>query len=356
MSCPICFIVPPDLLAKVAEEGTPEERAGALNTLAASAGIRASRSLAAALIGSEGELAFASLAGPGSGTQISVYDAHHGSRNDLPGTLERSSNGGETSGDQAVNEAYDGAEATYHFYKDVFERDSIDDADMELISSVHYGESFGNAFWNSFQMVYGDGGDTIIAPGTLTRALEVIGHEITHGVTERTAGLEYSKQSGALNESFSDVFGSLVKQHKLGQAADQADWLIGPGILEPNHGNALRSMSAPGTARPGDRQPADMAHYKDLPDDNRPQNDNGGVHVNSGIPNRAFYLTATAIGGNAWEAPGRIWYETLTKELRPTSQFKDAADATVQVAGDLYPGGSEQEAVRDAWEKVGVLP
>jgi Zn-dependent metalloprotease len=354
MPCPICFIVPPDLLAKVAEEGTPEERREALDTLAASASIRARRSMAGQLIRNGAEQALLALAPAGSGEQLSVYDVEHGGRSALPGKLQRLS-GGPDSSDPAVNEAFDGADATYRFYKDVFDRDSIDDAGMELISSVHFGVHFGNAFWDSFQMVYGDGGTELLAEGSLTRALEVIGHEITHGVTERTAGLQYHRQSGALNESFSDVFGSLVKQHKLQQTVEEADWLIGVGILQPNHGNALRSMSAPGTARPGDPQPDHMSNLVDLPDDNVPAHDNGGVHINSGIPNRAFFLAAQAIGGHAWEHAGQIWFKTLTERLEPTSQFADAADATVTVAGELFSGGPEQDAVRQAWQTVGVL-
>lgn len=255
--------------------------------------------------------------------------------------------------DPAVNEAYEGTAKTYGFYKEVFGRDSIDGDGMELVSSVHYGVGFDN---NSAQMVYGDGSGRIFAEGAFTRSLDVIGHELTHGVTERTAGLVYSLQSGALNESFSDVFGSLVKQYSLGQTADQADWLIGEGTLVPQLGQALRSLKKPGSANTGDTQPGHMDDYVELPDDNDPSNDNGGVHINSGIPNRAFSLLATAIGGNAWEKPGRIWYVTLTDRLGQTSNFEEAATATVEVAGELFgSGGSEQEAVQTAWQEVGVL-
>jgi hypothetical protein len=142
---------------------------------------------------------------------------------------------------------------------------------------VHYGVDFDNAFWNGAQMVYGDGSGRVFVKGALAQSIDVVGHELTHGVTSFTANLAYSKQSGALNESFSDVFGSLVKQRHLNQTADQADWLIGAGTLVPALGKALRSMSAPGTAYDGDRQPDHMDGYVDLPDDNDPRNDNGGV-------------------------------------------------------------------------------
>jgi Zn-dependent metalloprotease len=205
--------------------------------------------------------------------------------------------------------------------------------------------------------LYGDGSGRIFVVGGLTKAIDVIAHELTHGVTDFTAGLEYSKQSGALNESFSDVFGSLVKQWSRGQTADEADWLIGEGILVPELGKALGSMKQPGTAYDGDPQPAHMRDYKDLPDDNDPRNDNGGVHINSGIPNKAFQLAAAAIGGHAWARAGRIWYATLTGDrLEPTAGFSDAAQATVAFASELFtPGGSKQQAVQAAWEEVGVL-
>ena len=203
-------------------------------------------------------------------------------------------------------------------------------------------------------MVYGDGSGRIFVEGGLTRALDVIAHELTHGVTQFTAGLEYHTQSGALNESFSDVFGSLVKQYSRGQTAGEADWLIGEGTLVPALGRALRSMKEPGTAFDGDPQPSHMDDYKDLPDDNDPRNDNGGVHINSGIPNRAFFLAAESMGGHAWEKAGRIWYVALTGRLQPESQFEDAANETVDVAGELF-SESEQAIVRGAWGEVGVL-
>ncbi|CAM5676724.1 hypothetical protein SFUMM280S_07534 [Streptomyces fumanus] len=155
-------------------------------------------------------------------------------------------------------------------------------------------------------MVFGDGDGEIFLDFTIP--VDVIGHELVHGVTQYTANLTYFGQPGALNESVSDVFGSLIKQYTLGQSADQADWLIGAGLLAPRvTGVALRSLKAPGTAYDDDvlgkdPQPATMDDYV------RTGRDNGGVHINSGIPNHAFYLAATALGGNAWERAGQIWY------------------------------------------------
>ena len=352
-----CCIAPPDLLAAVAERGDAEDRQAALRALAASAALRAQRIAVARLLRELGADHAAALGVASSaGGRRTVYDAGHGGESDLPGKKVRGE-GGPPVHDAAVNEAYDGAGLTYRFYKDVFDRDSIDGKGMELISSVHFGTDFDNAFWNGSQMVYGDGSGRIFVRGGPTKDVDVIAHELTHGVTQMTAALEYSKQPGALNESFSDVFGSLVKQRHLKQTAGEADWLIGAGILgSALRGQALRSMKAPGTANELDRQAGSMSGYADLPDDNDPKNDNGGVHINSGIPNRAFYLAATAIGGQAWEGAGKIWYVTLTERLEPGSDFRAAADATIAVAGDLFGAASaERQAVSSAWKEVGVL-
>ena len=190
-----------------------------------------------------------------------------------------------------------------------------------------------------------------------TIALEIIGHELTHGVTQYEAGLAYRSQSGALNESMSDVFGVLVQQKLLNQTAAQASWLIGEGLLTVNvSGTAIRSMKEPGTAYDDpvlgkDPQPGHMDQYQDLPN----WNDNGGVHINSGIPNHAFYFVATEMGGYAWDKAGEIWYVTLRDRLRRNSDLQEAADMTFQVAGELFGNGSpEQDAVSTGWSRVGI--
>jgi Zn-dependent metalloprotease len=254
-----------------------------------------------------------------------------------------------------VNQAYDGLGHTFDFYLDVYHRNSIDNAGLPLKAIVHYGTDYDNAFWDGQEMVFGDG-DNVIFIG-FTGALDVIGHELTHGVTGSEANLRYSGQSGALNESLSDVFGSLVKQYALNETAETADWLIGAGILAPGiQGKALRSMKAPGTAYDDpklgkDPQPADMAHFVHTTDDS------GGVHINSGIPNRAFFLVADALKGNAWEKAGQIWYDTLIDHrLKPNSNFATFANMTALNAGARYGANSvEQKAVIDAWVQVGVL-
>ncbi|MCP2031892.1 Zn-dependent metalloprotease [Okibacterium sp. HSC-33S16] len=275
-----------------------------------------------------------------------------GGSENLPGRLVRSE-GESPTADDSVNEAYDGLGDTYSLFWEAFTRDSIDDNGMPLAATVHYGEAYDNAFWDGTQMVFGDGDGQVFVG--FTNSLSVIGHELAHGVTQYTANLVYSGQSGALNESVSDVFGALVEQHSRGHSADEASWLIGEGIFSAEvEGQALRSMKAPGTAYDDDvlgkdPQPADMSGYIETDDDN------GGVHLNSGIPNRAFYLTATAIGGNAWESAGRIWYETLTTEIKANTDFAQFAEATATVAARLFgDDSSEADAVRSAWREVGV--
>jgi len=336
----VCFVIPPHIFDKLSQ--SPQHRELAMRALAVSARLRGRRDVLSQ---------FASaLAVPAGAIRRTIYDAQN--QTDLPGTLVRGE-GDNPGADVAVNEAYDYAGDTYNFYMNAYQRNSIDDRGMRLDSSVHYDQQFDNAFWDGRQMVYGDGDQVIF--DRFTKCLDVIGHELTHGVTAATAALNYHGQSGALNESMSDVFGSLVKQMKLGQTADQADWLIGQGLLLPNiNGVAIRSMKDPGSAYDDpqlgkDPQPGNMADY------NNTTADNGGVHINSGIPNKAFYLTAKQIGGNAWEKAGKIWYVTLTQRLQPTSNFQDAANQTLEVAGTLFGQNSpEQQAVAAGWSGVGI--
>jgi Zn-dependent metalloprotease len=352
----VCSIIPPHILSRIAEDGDSELRESALRSLATSAAIRARRAALAPELRRLGvNVADLAFLAPTHEHHNRVYDVNHGGDSDLPGDLKRSDQG-PAAKDSAVNDAFDGAEKTYQFYRDVFSRESVDGEGLELVSSVHFDVRLDNAFWNGAQMCYGDGGGGMILPDTLTGSLDVIGHELTHGVTQYSANLNYRKQSGALNESFSDVFGSLVKQYSAKQSAAKADWLIGEGIMTPAMGGtALRSMKAPGTAFKFDNQPATMDDYVDLPDDGDPRHDNGGVHINSGIPNHAFYLAAVALGGNAWETVGPIWYDALTTRLKSDAQFTDAAAATIASAEALKGKKSpEADAVRSAWADVKV--
>ena len=342
-------ILPPDVLVQIAKNGTAAQRDSALRTLDIDQGVRTSR-LTFSLLGG---LQFSRDAGASAPAKKdrTIFDAHSGQN--LPGDLVRSEGQGPVT-DDAVNQAYDGLGDTFDFYLSAYQRNSIDNAGLPLKASVHYEKDYDNAFWNGQQMVFGDGDGVLFTH--FTNSVDVIGHELTHGVTGSEANLTYSGQSGALNESISDVFGSLVKQYTLKQTADQADWLIGAGLLAKGvNGVALRSMKAPGTAYDDkvlgkDPQPGDMSGYVHT------GQDNGGVHTNSGIPNHAFYLVAASLGGFAWERAGQIWYDTLLDtKLKKSANFAAFAQLTAMNAGHRYGTNStEQQAVIDAWNKVGV--
>jgi len=346
MSChtnhAVCCIIPPHINRNVAENGTTRQKEAAFQSLNIAAQLRGQRSVIS-------PFAFAAAVSTGT-KRRTIFDARRGTQ--LPGKLVRSE-GDPRSKDTHVNEAYDGSGKTYDFFFKVFERNSIDDKGMRLNSTVHYSRNFDNAFWDGRQMVYGDGDGDLFQ--RFTKCIDIIGHELTHGVTQFEAGLEYHDQSGALNESFSDVFGCLIKQYAKRQKAKQADWLIGEGLFTKKvQGVAIRSMKAPGTAYDDpvigkDPQPAHMKNFV------KTTSDNGGVHINSGIPNKAFFELAVRLEGFAWEKAGRIWYVTLRDKLRPLSQFQDCANMTFAVAGELFGAGSkEQQAVREAWDVVGI--
>jgi Zn-dependent metalloprotease len=346
---PLNCVVPPHLLAKIIELGSQEQRDKAIQTVRQTNQLRTQRQFSPAPP--------ANLQKSAAAAKLrSVYSAEF--QAGLPGKLVRQE-GGPATGDPAADEAYEGGGATYDLFWDIYQRNSIDGSGMRLNSTVHYQKGYDNAFWNGTQMVYGDGDEDLPASQRLfnrfTIALDVIGHELTHGVTQFTANLNYEGQSGALNESFSDVFGSLVKQRRLGHTAAAADWIIGQGLFTANvKGQGIRSLKAPGSAYDDpvlgkDPQPAHMKDYVNTADDN------GGVHINSGIPNRAFYLASLNMGGFAWEKAGRIWYVTLQSQAKPNSNFQDAANLTAAVAGDLFGKNSlEQQAVSAAWAEVGL--
>ena len=216
---------------------------------------------------------------------------------------------------------------------------------------MHLGRKYNNAFWNGEQMAYGDGDGVIFI--RFTKSIDVVGHELTHGVVSNTCNLDYKNESGALNEHFADVFGSLVKQWKKGQTAAKADWLIGPDIMGPGtQATALRTFKE-GKAYENDPNLGTDPQPKHLKDKYNGSADSGGVHINSGIPNHAFFLVATTLGGNAWEKAGAIWYRTLVA-LNQTSDFKQMVEMTTQNAATLFgAGGTEEKAVTKAWQAVG---
>ncbi len=236
-----------------------------------------------------------------------------------------------SSGERAAVDANYYAGKVYDYYYNNFGRNSYDNQGSTIRSTVHYSSNYNNAFWNGQQMVYGDGdGSTFIA---LSGAEDVVAHELTHAVTQTTAGLNYQNQSGALNESMSDVFAVLITQD---------NYLIGEDVYTPGtSGDALRSLSNP--EKYG--QPSTMSGYVNT------SSDNGGVHTNSGIPNKAGYLTISKVG---YSTASKIYYRALTQYLTPSSNFSDARAALLQSAADLYGYGTTYNYVKSAWDQVGV--
>lgn len=343
-------ILPPYVLDRLAQNGNAQERAYAISTRSIDSTFRALRIASQAANFAPQRMALLSEADVPQKSR-SIFSA--GNSQNLAGTLVRTEGQGPT-GDKAVDEAYDGLGATFDFYEQVFGRNSINDEGLPLLATVHFDRGYNNAFWNSQRMVFGDGDGLNF--NSFTSSLDVIGHELTHGVTEDESLLQYFNQSGALNESLSDVFGSLIKQFFLQQKADQADWLIGAGLFTAAiNGKALRSMKDPGTAFDDpklgrDPQPKHMSKFVHTPFDN------GGVHINSGIPNHAFYQVASALGGFAWEKAGRIWYQALlSPQVKPNTGFRRFAGITIGVAQQLFGGTStEAKAVRAGWGTVGI--
>ena len=342
MTC--CFIVPIDVLERLARDKTlpAAERRTLLDTIAferewrrlreANVRAAAARSLLASAAPANG------AAGPPS---ILVCDCRHGTS--LPGKPVAAPGNDATSKNVFATTA-----ALADFYQQVFGRNSVDNAGMSLLSSVHFSVNYNNAFWNGSQMTYGDGDGRIFVD--FSRANDVIGHELTHGVTQFTARLGYKGEAGGLNESMSDVFGSMFRQWQANQSADQADWLIGRDIMGPAaiaRGYAcLRDMANPGAKHCLAPQPAHFSKYQAGMD----------PHYSSGIPTLAFYNAATAIGGHSWEKAGRIWYSAISA-FPPKSSMKMSAFAnrTRSLASSQFLSEPVVAAAIDsAWKAVGL--
>jgi Zn-dependent metalloprotease len=281
----------------------------------------------------------AAAAGP---PTISVFNCANG--NTLPGTPI----GNPSSGDDTAKRAHLETSAVAEFYQKLFGRNSVDNAGMTLLSSIHYSVNYNNAFWNGSQMTYGDGDGNIFVD--FTKARDVIAHELTHGVTQFSAAFAYTNQAGGLNESISDVFGSMFRQWRANQDVTKADWLIGKEIMgagaKAKGYTCLRDMSDPGAAHCLAPQPKHFSKYKNGMD----------PHESSGIPNFAFYKAATAIGGKSWEKTGRIWYEALTAFApSPNMKMSVFAKRTRASASSLFPSDpAVGTAVDKAWKAVGL--
>jgi len=250
-----------------------------------------------------------------------------------------------------------GGKASWDFYWQLLSRNSIDNKGMLIKQYVHFDKGMDNAYWDGRRMVYGDGDGIVFS--SFTSDIDVIGHELTHGVTENESNLNYDNQAGALNESFSDIFGIMIKQRFNNQDVKKSNWLIGERVMiGPKY--ALRSLKAPGTAYINhpelgtDPQPATMDKYQNLPDTQ--SGDFGGVHINSGIPNFAFYVAAFNMGGYAWEKAGRIWYAVLTDiNLVQNAKFEDVKNLTIIHAEKIFGLNSpEVFAVKQGWLEAKV--
>ncbi|UNL83006.1 M4 family metallopeptidase [Priestia koreensis] len=277
------------------------------------------------------------------GNGIYTYTGNY--RTSLPGSIFASTSS--VFGDPAAVDAHYYAGVTYDYYKNTFGRYSYDNNNAQIKSTVHYSTNYNNAFWNGYQMVYGDGDGYTFRP--LSGALDVVAHELTHAVTEYTANLTYQNESGAINESLSDIFGTLVEYYD----NRNPDWELGEDVYTPGTaGDSLRSMSNP--AKYGDPD-----HYSKRYTGTQ---DNGGVHTNSSIINKAAYLISqggthygVTVSGIGTAATGKIFYRTLTTYLTANSNFSQLRAAATQAATDLYGSTSAQvTAVKKAFDAVGV--
>jgi Zn-dependent metalloprotease len=340
-----CFIIPPSVLRRFAEdpsltEATREAFQQTVKLEPAWRKLRTAHNVATraklTLSGSISALAAAPA--------VTVYTCK-GTISE-PGT-PITNPGGST--DSSAKRAFEETTGVAKFYQTCFGRNSVDNSGMTLLSSIHYDKRYNNAFWNGSQMTYGDGDGQIFVDFTMSN--DVIGHELTHGVTQYTAGLGYADEPGALNESISDVFGSMFRQWEADQTVVAADWLIGSGIMGPaakqKGYTCLRDMANPGAKHCLSPQPVDYTHY--VP--------RGDPHVNSGIPNRAFCLIAKSIGGKSWEKAGKVWYAALTsKKATKSMSFRTFAGLTQAAAKtDFRSEPAVLAAVTSGWKAVGVL-
>lgn len=348
MTCS-CFIVPDEVLERLAadHELSDEIRRNFHHSAAISRGLRAVRDQNAALTLTALQLPIAiprvPFPLPHTLPAGQVFDCHHTTT--LPGTPVPNP---ATSADETAKRAYVEEEAVAKFYWDVFMRDSIDGNHMTLVSSVHYGVKYNNAFWNGTQMTYGDGDGQIFLDFTLGN--DVIGHELTHGVTQHSLALVYSGEAGGLNESMSDVFGSMFRQWQKGQTVATADWLIGADIMGPvarqRKFTCLRDMAAPAALHALARQPD---HYT-------PTIGSLDPHMSSGVPNLAFTRAAKTIGGHSWEKAGQVWYKALTGfGPSPNMTMSQFASRTRALSQSMYPAiPAVHAAVDAAWTSVGL--
>ncbi len=351
---PLHCIIPPFMLERLAESGYADQAdLAGLAGLAEKARVSMLRSIETRAVRESTRVAgrLPVSESPDGGKHRMVYDAH-GSF-DLPGTLVRSE-GDAATGDMAVREAYRHTGSVWDYFKTVHDRNSLDDRGMTLKSCVHVGRNYSNAFWDGSRIGFGDGDGVLFR--RFTRSIDVVAHELAHGVIAFSSDLRYYGESGALNEHFGDVFGVLVRQWKRRQDARGGDWTIGGELLvQASTRRALRDLAAPGTAYRDDPFLGDDPQPAHWDDRYRGDSDHGGVHINSGIPNHAFYRASFELGGNAWERLGDVWYQAL-QLLEPDSRFQDCAEITEREAtGQFGVRSREVHCIRRGWRAVGIL-
>lgn len=343
MTC-TCYIVPKDVLERLAGDKklSAELRQGARDSARMSDGLRALRHQAG-LLTQLAQEAGSHLVELAATPQVTVFDCKH--TQTLPGAPVASP---KTSKDATAKRCFAETTDVAKFFKAVFGRNSIDDAGMTMMSSIHYGKSYNNAMWNGSQMVYGDGDGKLFTD--FTGGNDVIGHELTHGVTQHSLQLAYSGDAGGLNESMSDCFGSMFRQWEAKQDVNSADWLIGADIMGPaakaKGYKALRNM-----AKPDDK--AALAPQPTLYSQITPGMD---PHYSSGPPNLAFCTACKTLGGKSWEKIGQVWYTVLTTSgAHPNMTMPQFAARTRQVATQKYAAQPAVAAAVDAgWKKVGL--
>lgn len=339
-----CFIVPRDVLTRLSQDKklSAEIRKGLTDTAQVSHEIRELRTQAARLT-SVATAQGAALTVLAAAPAITVYDCKH--TQTLPGTPVRKPG---NSSDATAKRAFIETTGVAKFYKQVFNRNSIDDHGMTMMSSIHYGVKFNNAMWNGSQMIYGDGDNSLFVD--FTSGNDVIGHELTHGVTQHSLQLGYSGDAGGLNESMSDCFGSMFRQWEAKQDVQKADWLIGHDIMGPTAKargfTCLRDMANPAAKHCLAPQPTKYSQITPGMD----------PHYSSGPPNLAFCTACKTLGGNSWDKIGQVWYHSLTG-FGPTPNMTMPAFAarTRQVAHAKYSSTpAVGTAVDKGWKQVGL--
>ena len=343
MSCQ-CFIVPKDVLDRFAKDKalSDAERKQFADAAKFEKEWRKARAINAKLAVSANTMLtgnFQAVFPP----PVLVSDCNHGTT--LPGTPVPSP---ATSTDSTAKRAFVETKAVADFYNQIFGRNSLDNNGKTLLSSIHFGVNYNNAFWNGNQMTYGDGDGNIFVD--FTKSNDVIAHELTHGVTQFTGQFAYQNQSGGLNESMSDVFGSMFRQWRANQTVNQADWLIGSGIMGPGaiaQGfTCLRDLANPAATHCLAPQPTHFSQYVNGMD----------PHESSGIPNFAFYKAAKAYGGKSWEKVGKVWYKALAGySPSPNLRMLSFANRTRRQARLMFPGDvALATAINNAWKAVGL--